>query len=197
MKNKFFLAYLTLAAIAYSPAILAQQIHKAQPQKNELYVGYGRVTIQEIAITLGDAIGGALATSITGHSAPSTIRSSGAISAGYLYHPSRRVAIGLSGTAENIKVTFAADARNTNYFFYVILLNGRFYYLNKPAFNLYSGIGAGYCGAQTTSSRNEESSGFAFQVNVVGFRLGRNVAAFGELGFGFQGIVHGGLSLRF
>lgn len=196
MKNIFF-ASAFLFALTCSSCVYAQDNRLVQPViKDELYIGYGRATVQEIAAVLTDAIGRTLTTSIFGSSTPSTVTSSGAVNAGYLYHPNRRVAIGLSGTVENIRFSYAGPVRDEKYLFYAVLVNGRLYYMNRPSFSLYSGIGAGYAGAQS-SIRGNAGGMFAFQVNALGFRVGRNIAGFGELGFGYQGMLQAGLSVRF
>ena len=48
-------------------------------------------------------------------------------------------------------------------------------------------------------SEEETSSSevfFAFQVNLVGIRLGAAVGFFLEFGFGYNGVINGGLSFR-
>ena len=73
---------------------------------------------------------------------------------------------------------------------------------------MYSKLGAGYSRAcYTTTGKDsdgdmtKDTSGsnlFNFQVSLVGFEAGnRTVRGFAELGFGEQGIIHGGLRLRF
>ena len=45
----------------------------------------------------------------------------------------------------------------------------------------------------------DESGGkpWAFQATPIGIRLGRQIAGFAELGFGYKGLISGGLAVRF
>jgi hypothetical protein len=64
---------------------------------------------------------------------------------------------------------------------------------------MYSGLGFGISHAsesgEDTESVNETC--FAFQINAVGLRVGEQVAGFMELGFGFDGIIGCGITVRF
>lgn len=70
---------------------------------------------------------------------------------------------------------------------------------------LYSGLGIGYTfgseslnpavdSGKTTSTGTINS--FAWQVNVIGIRVGKAIAGFAEFGYGYKGIVNIGLSIQ-
>ncbi len=74
---------------------------------------------------------------------------------------------------------------------------------------LYSGAGVGYClsGGSTVAegfvpqselNKYEPPSTLAYQINIIGvnYRIGKRVAVFIQGGYGYTGIVSGGLSLR-
>jgi hypothetical protein len=84
------------------------------------------------------------------------------------------------------------------------LANIRFSYINKPMFCLYSGFGLGVTNdyyTETYSSNNTSYSGRkllpAIQGTLLGFRVGRSLAAFGEFGMGTLQIINAGVSYKF
>lgn len=81
-------------------------------------------------------------------------------------------------------------------------LGTEYHYVNKSAFQMYSGLSLAY--TQRLSSFDDgndithDNAGFLnFQVNALGFRVGNKLAAFTELGFGYKGIASLGLSYQF
>ncbi len=63
---------------------------------------------------------------------------------------------------------------------------------------LYSGLSAGISVfTQSDSSQSGSKTIFAFQVNAIGLRVGHKFGGFFELGFGFDGIINAGLSVKF
>jgi hypothetical protein len=72
----------------------------------------------------------------------------------------------------------------------------------KKGFQLYSGAGLGvrirkgtYHDLDSTETLSKALP--TFHVNLLGFRIGRSVGIFGELGAGYKGIFCGGLSAQF
>ena len=96
--------------------------------------------------------------------------------------------------------------RNSNY--YTIMPAVIFNWLRKSRWGMYSKLGAGYTRGNY-STTGKDSSGndtrstsnnnfFNFQVSLVGIEAGnRSVRGFAELGFGEQGLIHGGIRFRF
>ena len=77
-----------------------------------------------------------------------------------------------------------------------------FYYINKGLFTLYSGLEVVctlgvYSDRSGTSNQNSFGSTFAFQLNTIGMRIGKEIGGYMEFGFGFRGIVNFGISGRF
>ena len=81
-------------------------------------------------------------------------------------------------------------------------------YLMKEKVQLYSGIGLGatflneHNKVINPDTNEEETSDnnqvfFDFQVNLIGVRVGKKLAGFAELGFGYKGIINGGISYQF
>lgn len=77
-----------------------------------------------------------------------------------------------------------------------------YHYISKDWFQMYSGASIAYTSQAsdfTTSSNIKDSndSYFNFQVNALGFRFGRKLAAFAEFGVGYKGVANLGLSYQF
>ncbi|MFT6797792.1 MAG: hypothetical protein ACJART_002946, partial [Maribacter sp.] len=64
-------------------------------------------------------------------------------------------------------------------------------YISKPSFQMYSGIGLAYF------TTGEYDTNFSFQGTALGFRVGKKLAAYAELGFGYKGIAQIGASYQF
>jgi hypothetical protein len=56
---------------------------------------------------------------------------------------------------------------------------------------MYSGIGLAYF------TTGEYDTNFSFQGTALGFRVGKKLAAYAELGFGYKGIAQIGASYQF
>tara|TARA_R110002050_G_scaffold56512_3_gene127088 strand:- start:40298 stop:40468 length:171 start_codon:yes stop_codon:yes gene_type:complete len=56
---------------------------------------------------------------------------------------------------------------------------------------MYLGLGLTYFTA------DHYKTNFNFQLSALGFRIGKTVAAFAELGFGYKGIIIVGASFQF
>lgn len=89
--------------------------------------------------------------------------------------------------------------------FLTVAIEGQYRYQNLKKVQLYSGVGIGYSiGNETLTasvgSGKQSSSGsinrFAWQINVIGMRLGNNIGGFIELGYGYKGIINAGLSIQ-
>jgi hypothetical protein len=89
--------------------------------------------------------------------------------------------------------------------FITVGVEGQYRYQNFKKIQLYSGVGLGFSlGNETLTpppdSGNSSSSGsinrLAYQINVIGIRLGKDVGGFIELGYGYKGIVNAGLSVQ-
>jgi hypothetical protein len=83
------------------------------------------------------------------------------------------------------------------------IANVRFRYINTPTFSMYSGIGMGvtmdYYEKTYTNSGTEKGQKLlpAAQLTLLGFRVGRSLAFFGEFGVGTNSILNAGISYKF
>lgn len=77
-----------------------------------------------------------------------------------------------------------------------------YHWVMKKAFQLYSGAGFGVRVRKGTYNNQDSTETVStalptFHVNLLGFRIGRNVGIFAELGAGYKGIFCGGLNAQF
>lgn len=89
--------------------------------------------------------------------------------------------------------------------FITVAFEGHYRYQNLKKVQLYSGIGVGYSVGNETLTKplevgNQTTSGsinrLAYQINVIGIRMGNNIGGFIELGYGYKGIVNVGFSVQ-
>lgn len=78
----------------------------------------------------------------------------------------------------------------------------QFNYIAKPYFRLYSGLGLGltnYTEKYRPTTGNTETNSathFNFQVTPIGLKVGNAIGFFGEVGFGYKGVICVGLYTR-
>ena len=89
--------------------------------------------------------------------------------------------------------------------FFTLAIEGHYRYQNMNKVQLYSGLGIGYTFGNETLTPTPESgkpsssgsiNSIAWQVNVIGIRVGNSIAGFAEFGYGYKGIVNVGLSVQ-
>ncbi|MCD6597810.1 MAG: outer membrane beta-barrel protein, partial [Bacteroidales bacterium] len=174
----------------------------AQNKRHEIVAGYGMAshqTFKEITVNLAVTI-------FTVGNVNTVYQSgSGTFYLGYRYHLSKHFSMGIDAAYQSIlEEVRNSDERVGNlkrkYITASALTN--ISYINRPAFQLYSTISAGYIqgkGNYTPVEGEEESMTdgfFGFQVNPVGIRFGRTVGGFVELGYGYKGVLNFGLSVK-
>ncbi len=82
-------------------------------------------------------------------------------------------------------------------------LGTEYHYVSTEWFQMYSGLSIAYTAQSSkyTGSSSDFSNGSSsfvnFHVNAAGFRFGKVLAGIVELGFGYKGIVTGGISYQF
>ena len=199
----FFLMFLLL-----SPALLAQEtnLSKNDFPKNEINLGYGMLTGVEIANAMAFPMFGIMGIAIMRDTIKDFNPSAyGCVSFNYQRYITRWVSVG--GTLSLNPVTMQLTSKHgldLSYSMYLLSVMPRvnFYYINKGLFSLYSGLEAGctlgvYSDRSGTSNQNSFGSTFAFQLNTIGMRIGKEIGGYMEFGFGFRGMVNFGISGRF
>ena len=152
----------------------------AQAQKAILYAGYGGYT-QMDACDMHD--GGKVNTAW------------GAVTAGVNFQIAPKLQIGPS-------YTFSSSSNkhsDTNIYYHVIMLNGRYDYYRNSIVTLYGHLGVGVDISHISGDWGSENKGyFAIQASPLGAdaAISRNASMFAELGFGAQGLLQVGFRLR-
>lgn len=168
----------------------------SQQAKNEIYGAYGLASVQEIASILADVIIYPFVPEDF-----TIVSPVGPVIAGYRRNLSEHFSIGMQGsyTAFNKEYTVLSSAKlKIVSTFITAMLNTNYCYNPRNVVQFYSGLSAGLSVfTQTDSLRSDNKTVFAFHVNAIGIRVGKTFGGLLELGFGFNGIINGGLSVKF
>jgi hypothetical protein len=191
MRNAFRLCLLAWISMAGS-VVMAQQNSAVFP-KNEFTLAYGVATIPEIAVSIGNLF----ATSITGQEVDD-IRGGGALIISYNHYSSEKFSWGFTGIYEKVTATYKNPNDEYDWTALTFMANGKYYYVSNSSLRLYSGLALGYSNLNSKSTLSNDNNGaLAFQINAIGVRFGNRIGVLGELGFGYEGIVKAGISLKF
>ena len=177
-------------------------------KKNELVISYGVYSIPDISFELG-VFDKVFVNNVFSKDSVrySDVNSSGNITAGYHRYLGKIVAIGVLATIDAISHSVEFD-KETSFRSSAIVISVmpaiNFHYIRTNLFSVYGGGSAGavawiYSTDYTDNSLN--ASGikwmFAYQLTLIGMRVGKDVGGFIEMGCGYQGILKAGLSLKF
>jgi hypothetical protein len=192
---------LKAAALIFAISLLVSNtVVHAQAYKNEISVTLGAFTFPDIAETSKD-IGGIIV--LFGLFRQESSRATPAIILSYGRSVKEDLRVGLSFGYQKFNVEyFLADSPRftTEVSYFHFMARGDYTYFTREWVRLYSGAGIGM--AVVTEEEQEEKSTdteywFAFQVNALGARIGKRVAGFVELGFGYNGILSAGITAAF
>lgn len=191
---KHFLLILVTVLLLLPTATMAQE-KEAVSNPGDLRGGIGVLSAPLIATAIGKAIIGSLAGYTRGD-----IKSGGAFSLSYLLPSKSNLSFGVDLVYQATETTYETSggvqkAGDDTWFTVMPRLDYR--YINKPNFQLYSNLSAGIT-MLTSKLDGEKDSGsaFGFHISPLGIRAGDKVAFFGELGFGFRGLLHAGLAVK-
>ncbi len=170
----------------------------AQYNKFELRTGAGYLSDSHIADAVANGVGSVLIFFI-----PHDFRivTSGIYSGDALFRlRNPHLQIAATYSFERLEVTEYNNDKTTTFKRKInIIMPGIMYnYILKPTVSLYSGISAGlkfatYSG--DTDKTNITQLGYHF--TFIGFRYGKKIAGFAELGFGAKGMIRGGIAVGF
>lgn len=98
--------------------------------------------------------------------------------------------------------TFSSSSfkhHDTNIYYHVIMLNGRYEYYRTPNVTLYGHVGLGVDISHIAVDDPINKTYFAYQITPVGANvpLSDSFSLFGELGFGAQGLLQVGGRVKF
>lgn len=182
--------------VAICAVALSTNAQQNDLPENEISISVGAVTNPDVAIGLSEVF-----THIIGDDSEES--SAGAYSLMYLHNMNKHVAIGVSATYEQLYekskyITFRDH-------FISVMPTGRLHWFRGSIIGMYSRIGAGVSCVfykdskeNSTEEKNYCDTFFAFQVSPVCLEIGsKNIGAFVELGYGFQGVVNAGIKIGF
>lgn len=145
----------------------------------------------------------------------------GDVSFAFKYRPIRRLQVGVSfvwtGTktdvfnCSSIEDVEPLKMGELRYNYFTPAADVTFFYVAKTFFKCYGNIGLGctfgliqyksvsYMSDEETPNKiaNKMIPHFNYQFTPIGFRFGNNVGAFVEFGFGYRGVINGGLFVNF
>ena len=132
-------------------------------------------------------------------------------SIGYRYWFNKKVGIGVNFSFDKCTVTetyvkevntflwilptFEYEYNIYDLYYYTTAVNFNWNYVNRPIFQLYGNVGMGTTIVQSSDGINKLY--FNMHVSPFGVRVGKMVAGFTEVGFGYKGIINMGLSVKF
>ena len=197
--------FIVAMAMWCAPVAQAQDFDPNDEPKNELAVGYGAVSSSNVLDVFVDVVSAMFGARYQND------KFLGPFSAEYFYHVSPLVGVGGIGVynhhSQDVLQSDEVTGKRTSDYF-TIMPAVKFNWLRKHKWGMYSKVGLGYTraefkttGKDSSGSYTKDSSGdnfFNFQVSLVGIEAGnRSMRGFAELGFGEQGLIHGGLRFRF
>jgi hypothetical protein len=172
----------------------------ADDKAGEICVGVNILTAVDIATVISKGLIGGL----IGYDEMS-VESKYAFTLSYLHLPDNRLSFGGDLVFEQIRTTYKPNSgslpelkSNDNWLAVMPRMDVK--WINASAFKVYSSLAAGvslYSSENPQSGESANKITFAFQVSPVGIRLGNAFAVYAEAGFGFRGMLHGGLSYKF
>lgn len=205
MKKIISVFLVAVIVLSCAPCALAQDFDPNDEPKNEFALGYGAISNSNVLDVFTDVVSAIFGARFNNK------KFLGPFSAEYFYHVSPLVGVGgitvFNHHAQDVMQNEQVTGKRTSNCF-TILPAVKFNWLRKHKWGMYSKVGLGYTRAEykTTGKDSEgtytkDSSGdnfFNFQASLVGIEAGnRNVRGFAELGFGEQGLIHGGIRFRF
>ena len=188
----------TLLLIMLSVQTIAQSTDNLHG--TELYAGYGILTAQDILTGFSSTLAASL---LPGYVERIDATGFGTAFVGFDYFAGRRFSLGLqlnyAQYDENYKLSSGSTTTlKTSYL--TPMVRTKLAWVHNPGFSFYSSLAAGATFIQSkdesSAGQTEKTTGLAFHISPIGIRLGNAVAFFAELGFGFQGLVSAGLSIR-
>jgi hypothetical protein len=167
----------------------------------DLRAGVGAVTAPAVMESIGTAVAEAI---VDPDFQSVNIDGDIAYSVSALFLPESRFSVGMDMVFDRATLLYEFatkpnESYATDYLTFLARLD--FKYLKKGPVKIYSSLGAGFCSrsvdrTQPIADISDNSFGGAIQITPIGARVGNNIAAWAEIGFGFRGILSGGVAFR-
>ncbi|MFM8431579.1 MAG: hypothetical protein ACKOA1_02180 [Bacteroidota bacterium] len=163
--------------------------------------GVGVVTAPEVFETIGSSIAEAL---VSPDFESLDITNGGiALQGSILFMPESRIGVGADFVydSNDILYLFTDSTQSTRVTYTSVLGRLDLRYKKEGMFRIYSSVGFGISQrvAERTDMNNnerEKNIGYAMQITPIGVRLGGRLAVWAEAGFGFRGLLSGGVSFQ-
>jgi hypothetical protein len=174
--------------------------HSQSDLYNEVYAGYGIGSIYYFKESIDHSY------NISSTGTFSQIKSPGVFLFGYNRTLTRVVALGFVASYQQVNYNSLNQDQTTQNNYTDNLYSGiaqiRFTYVNKPVLRMYSSAGFGITVdlSEVSGPKGEDTERKvipAGQIVLIGFRVGRALAGFGEFGFLTNGIINLGISYKF
>lgn len=191
-----------MTTIAALMAVMSINAQNGYDTRHEIGISYGFECNSDIISSFGGALGNAMA------GAQSRNESHiGTIMAEYFYHLSPSVGVGaMAGFGQHTEDSYLGDSKlgeNTDTYF-TFMPAVKFNWLRKRNFGMYSKLAAGITfskfkyDSENGNDDSENNTEFNWQASLLGIEAGSTtLRAFGELGFGEQGMLVVGLRYKF
>ncbi|MBB2949477.1 hypothetical protein [Sphingobacterium sp. JUb56] len=194
MKKSIFIAIAAVVGFVF-------KTQAQESKKHEIRIDYSDAT----PLVIADVFTNTFVSAISG-SESSNEKAFGMLSAGYRYALSNRFSIGADLSYANAssdmknKSTNEITYRKSN--FYMVLPTAKYSYVKRGIIDFYGTVASGAILANGSDRTDHEKTTtndiiFAFQVNPLGLRIGKDWGGFLEAGYGFKGIFALGASYRF
>jgi hypothetical protein len=182
--------------------LLGSAVGFGQTRRHELSFSYGAVSMDQFA----DAFSDFLTIVITfGTFSKQDATYSGIPFLTYHYAPKSRFGFGVAVGGYQAKGNLeflgdpVGDYKETNV---IAALEIDYHWIMKGSFQLYSGGGIGLRFRKGTYHVEDSTDTLSqtlgtFHINLLGFRVGKRVGLFGEIGAGYKGLVNLGLNAQF
>tara|TARA_B110000967_G_C18694426_1_gene464690 strand:+ start:139 stop:762 length:624 start_codon:yes stop_codon:yes gene_type:complete len=195
--------------------ILFSQESFSQTQgTSEINVSLGVATFEDFRVAIDDVISSIVTTVVSGQE---LTHSDGGRLTGYTIHYSYAVKdrwmLGASLAYQTVNRKLFLDNKESgksSSAVYSFGVETNYRYISNPIFQMYSGLGAGYAFGKSSFTLEDTNlefkdknktdykiNYFTFHVTALGFRVGKKLEAFAEIGFGYKGILNGGISYQF
>lgn len=167
--------------------------------KVEIHVGYGLLTAPDIITAFSDIFTTAL---LPGMIEKAESKGFGTFFGGAEYYINNHFTAGLQYSHAAYEHTYnmadqSVARMNTQY--HTVMVSGKGIWFNQSLFQIYSALAVGptFTKAENELGDTKTNTAFAFHISPVGIRIGNHIAFFAEAGFGYQGLISAGVSVRF
>jgi len=188
---------ITCVILLSCQGVQAQKAEDTEPQlytikgNHEVAIGYGVLPLPVLAAGIVDLI------TFSYFSQGEDRGVAGPLMLNYMYGFEDRWSTGglavYSGYVVNNKDTGALIYRN-DYFSFMPRLD--YHYSRNPNVDVYSSVAIGATYLQIHNREENDRLLYAFHINAIGVRFGKKIGGFVDLGFGMNGLLNAGVSLR-